>query len=109
METSKKGDWVRIHRVVLTPGQRAVKLPEETRQVPLEMWVTGTLRENEATIGDHVSVTTVTGRVVEGRLVTVHPAYGHSFGAFVPELQAIRGELRDLMEEGGRHDLESKL
>jgi hypothetical protein len=109
MQTIKKGDWVRIHRVVLTPDQRAAKLPEETRQVPLEMWVTGTLREDNAAIGDDVSITTVTGRVVEGRLETVHPAYNHSFGAFVPELQAIRGELRDLMEEGGWHDLESKL
>lgn len=100
MDDVKKGDWVRAHRIVLSPEQRAAKLPEETRLVPLEMWVCGLLLNEKASIGDPVTVRTVTGRIVEGRLESVHPFYDHSFGAFVPELQAIRQELRDLMREG---------
>lgn len=100
MDDVNKGEWVRVHRIVLSPEQRAARLPEETRQVPLEMWVCGLLLNEKASIGDPVKVRTVTGRVVEGRLESVHPSYGHSFGAFVPELQAIRRELRDLMAGG---------
>jgi hypothetical protein len=109
MDRIRKGDWVRIHSIVLAPDQRAPKLPVETRQVPLEMWVTGTLMEDTAALGDTVRVRTATGRLVQGSLETVHPSYGHSFGAFVPELQAIRRELRDLMVEGGQHGHEPKL
>ncbi len=100
MDDIEKGDWVRIHRIVLAPDQRAPNLPAETRQVPLEMWVTGTLLDERASLGDQVRVRTVTGRIVEGRLESHHPSYDHSFGAFIPELQAIRRELRDLMAGG---------
>ena len=104
MKTGKQGDWVRIHSVVLNPDQRAPNLPAETRRVPLEMWVAGVLLQESAAIGEPVSVRTTTGRVVAGRLETVHPSHGHSFGTFVPELQAIRQELRDLMAGGGGGD-----
>ena len=107
METVRKGDWVRIRRDVLEPHQRAPKLPEETRQVPLVMWVTGALLEDNVSLGDAVAVQTVTGRVVRGLLEAVHPSYKHSFGVFVPELHAIRRELGDLMREGGADDRES--
>lgn len=109
MDKINKGDWVRIHSIVLAPDQRAPKLPVETRQVPLEMWVTGTLMEDTAALGDTVTIRTATGRTVQGALETVHPSYGHSFGTFVPELQAIRQELGGLMAEGGRHGHEPKL
>ena len=39
----KKGDWVRIHRVVLQPWERAAAVPEDTKRVPLELWVKGYL------------------------------------------------------------------
>ncbi|MDO4573295.1 MAG: 2-amino-4-oxopentanoate thiolase subunit OrtA [Clostridia bacterium] len=84
---AKKGDWVSIHVIVLKPEQRALSaLPEDTRQVPLEMWVKGCLNA-DAEIGGEATVTTRTGREVSGRLVEVEPCYTHSFGAFVPELQ----------------------
>ena len=38
---AKKNDWVRVHRSVLEPEQRTGKLPEDTKQVPLEMWEIG--------------------------------------------------------------------
>ena len=104
METGKRGNWVRIHSVVLNPDQRAPNLPAETRRVPLEMWATGALLEESAAIGDPVSIRTTTGRIVAGRLETIHPCYAHTFGTFVPELQDIRQELRDLMVGGGRGD-----
>lgn len=84
---AKKGDWVRIHAVVLPPERRALAaLPEDTQKVPLEMWIKGHLCE-DAEIGDTVCVTTRTGRLVSGELVEVAPCYTHSFGAYVPELQ----------------------
>ena len=109
MEKAKKGDWVRIHTVVLKPGQRAPKLPPETLEVPLEMWVKGALIEDEASPGDDVTVRTMTGRVVKGRLEDIRPAFKHSFGSFMPVLQDIGMELRDLVEKGERHDFKQKL
>lgn len=100
MEKAEKGDWVKIHSVVLKPGQRAPKLPEETLAVPLEMWVKGFLQEESASLGDEVTVRTMTGRVVKGRLEEVRPAFRHSFGSFMPVLQDIGIELRALMEKG---------
>lgn len=82
---ANKGDWVRIHKIILTPDQRAAQVPEDTKMVPLEMWVKGRLTEN-AEIGDAVSVTTRTHRVTSGTLVEVNPAYTHNYGEFVPEL-----------------------
>ncbi|MCB2145390.1 MAG: 2-amino-4-ketopentanoate thiolase [Deltaproteobacteria bacterium] len=109
MGKAKKGDWVKIHTVILKPGQRAPKLPEETLHVPLEMWVKGALVEEKASLGDDVTVRTITGRLVEGRLDDILPAYRHSFGSFMPVLQDIGIELRALMEKGERHDVEQKL
>ncbi len=101
MNIAKKGEWVRIHTVVLKPGQRAPRLPEETLQAPLEMWVKGILLEETASAGDDVTVRTMTGRIVKGRLNDIHPTWIHSFGSFVPVLQDIGMELRALMEDSG--------
>ena len=83
---AKKGDWVRIHSVILQPGERAAAVPEDTKQVPLEQWTKGYLQA-DASLGDTVSVTTRTGRVVSGELIEEAPHYTHSYGDFVPELQ----------------------
>ena len=82
----KKGDWVRVHRVVLQPNERAASVPEDTKRVPLELWVKGYLCA-DAEIGAEVMVSTRTGRAVSGTLLEANPHYEHSFGAFVPELQ----------------------
>ena len=47
----KKGEWVRIHKVILKAEQRTGKLPEDTKKVPLEMWTKGYLLA-DAQIGD---------------------------------------------------------
>ena len=83
---AKKGDWVRIHSVILTPAERAAAVPDDTKQVPLEQWTKGSLL-SDAAAGELATVTTRTGRVVSGELTDETPHYTHSFGDFVPELQ----------------------
>ena len=83
---ANKGDWVRIHSVILQPGERAAAVPEDTKRVPLEQWTKGYLQA-DAALGEEASVVTRTGRLVSGTLVDDAPHYTHSFGDFVPELQ----------------------
>ncbi|MDR1249205.1 MAG: 2-amino-4-ketopentanoate thiolase [Treponema sp.] len=91
----KKNSWVRIHRIILEPGERAPQVPEDTKKVPLEMWVKGALRQ-DAEIGGTAEVTTQTGRVETGILLEENPTYRHSFGNFVPELLFISAQAREL-------------
>ena len=83
---AKKGDWVRIHSIILTPEQRSSAVPDDTKSVPLEQWTKGYLLA-DAKLSEVAEVTTRTGRVVSGTLVEETPHYSHSFGDFVPELQ----------------------
>jgi hypothetical protein len=78
--------WVRIHRVELAPSERAPGLPDDTAGVPFESWINGWLVE-DAAIGSRTSIRTATGRIVEGELVEVGPAYEQSFGSPPPPLQ----------------------
>ena len=96
---AKKGDWVRIHRVVLDAAGRNPNLPEDTAKVPLEMWVKGTLLA-DAEVGDEVQVETATNRIEYGTLVEVNPYYTHSYGKFVPELIQIYRQLREILIGG---------
>jgi hypothetical protein len=90
---ANKGDWVRIHSIVLEPGQRAPQVPEDTARVPLEMWVKGYL-QRDAQTGEQVSVLTRCGRLVEGTLLEGGLDYTHSFGAYVPEVTQIGDMVR---------------
>jgi len=92
-EAIASGTWVEIHGIVLEPAQRANHTPEDTKRVPLEMRVKGFLIGNAA-LGDQVEIVTVTGRRLRGRLAQVNPSYAHGFGAPIPELQRIAGEVR---------------
>ena len=92
----KKNSWVRIHRIVLKPGERAPQVPEDTKKVPLEMWVKGWLRD-DTEIGGKATVTTLTGRVETGVLLEENPCYRHSFGDLVPELLYIGAQARELV------------
>ena len=83
---ANKGDWVRIHSIILAPEQRSSAVPEDTKSVPLEQWTKGYLLA-DTTLGGEAVVTTRTGRVVSGTLTDETPHYSHSFGDFVPELQ----------------------
>ena len=97
---AKKGDWVRIHSVVLKADERTAKLPEDTQKCNLEQWTKGFLLE-DAEIGDEVTVETAVGRIEKGTLIDDAPYYDHSYGKFVPELIAIDKQLREEMAEIG--------
>ena len=99
-DQARPGDWVQIHRVVLPPGERAPQVPPDTQAVPLEMRVKGFLL-NAAGLGETARIRTVTGRVLEGRLIGIWPAPGHDFGEPVPELMTVGGEVRARLAGGG--------
>lgn len=95
---ARKGDYVQVYSIVLQAGKRAPQVPEDTQGVPLEMRVKGFV-DQEANIGDTVTITTVTGRRVTGRLVAINPRYTHDFGDLVPELLTVGLELKRLLRE----------
>lgn len=90
------GTWVEIYRVALQAGDRAPQVPEDTREVPLEMRVRGFLVQAAAP-GDDVEIVTASGRHLRGILTEVNPAYTHSFGPPVAELLNIGAEVRALL------------
>lgn len=95
-----KGTWVEIHNIVLPAGKRAPQVPEDTQQVPLEMRVKGFLVE-PASLDEEVEIITTVGRHLRGTLIEVNPAYTHQFGAPIPELSTIGGEVRAILRERG--------
>jgi len=104
VEYVKKGDWVRIHNIVLTPDHRATQVPEDTRKVPLELWTKGFLLDGEAKIGDNVKIETYIGRTVSGKLIEINPNYEHDFGECIPELLYIGRQLRGILEGGENNE-----
>ncbi|MEL7590231.1 MAG: 2-amino-4-oxopentanoate thiolase subunit OrtA [Anaerolineaceae bacterium] len=87
----KQGTWVEIEQVVLQPAQRSTALPEDTKQVPYILRVSGFL-EQDAEIGSQVTIKTIIGRRLSGELKIVNPSYAHTFGKVVPELLTIGTE-----------------
>ena len=85
MEKVKAGTWVEIEKIILTPEQRAPTLPEETKQVPYVLNVSGFLLA-DGMLGSSVRIRTLIGRELEGTLTRVNPSYRHTFGEVVPEL-----------------------
>ena len=90
---AKTGDWVRIHRVILSAEERTANLPEDTKKVPFEMWVKGHLLQ-DGEIGDEVRIKTVSGREEHGTLIEVNPQFDVNFGNFVPEVLEMDVRLR---------------
>lgn len=84
-----KGTYVRIRQTVLKPNERPDHLPKETKEVPFKIWVKGYLQE-EADLFDIVTIQTIDGRFVTGRLKEVNPPYRHTYGDFVPEILQLR-------------------
>ncbi len=94
----KKGAWVQIHKVILKPEERTAQIPDETKKVPLEMWVKGFLNE-DANLNDIVSITTLTNRIESGTLIAENPSYHHDYGDFVPELLQIDKLVKTALQE----------
>ena len=91
-----KGSWVEIHQIVLPAAERAPQVPDDTRQVPLEMRVKGYLLA-PAAAGEEADVVTAVGRRLRGVIREVNPAYSHGFGAPIAELCGIGREVRALL------------
>jgi hypothetical protein len=99
-ERVMQGAWVEIHNCVLQTGERAPQAPEDTQRVPLEMRVKGFLVA-PAVQGEAAEIMTAAGRRLRGTLTEVNPAYTHGFGAPLPELSTIGGEVRAMLRERG--------
>ena len=97
---AKRGDWVRIHAIVLKAAERTAKIPEDTQRCDLQQWTKGFLQEDAAEVGDEVTVKTAVGRLVKGTLIEEGPYYTHSYGKFVPEIIDIDKQLREIMFGG---------
>ena len=72
----------------------------QTKNVPLEMCVKGWLQEEEAKLGDTVTIKTVVGRLETGELMEEKPCYALNYGEFVPEILEIDQQLRGVLFEG---------
>jgi hypothetical protein len=92
------GDWVEVELVLLEPHERAAGLPPETAATPLRLWVKG-FAQGAAGPGEEVTVETMTGRRVAGRLCAVNPGYWHTFGRPIPELVHVGRDLRARLAE----------
>lgn len=99
---AKKGDWVRIHKLILTADERAPQVPDDTKKVPLEMWDKGFLLDKFATVGDEVEVETIIGRRLSGKMIEINPQFSHSWGNCIPEILQIGKQVKGLLrnEEG---------
>ena len=94
-----KGDWVRIHKIVLSSAQRAPQVPEDTKQVPLEMWDKGFLLNSSAVVGDEVEVETIIGRRLTGNMIEINPQFDHAWGNCIPEILQIGRQVRSILAE----------
>ena len=99
IEFAEKNYWVQTHEIILLPVDRSPYLPEDTKKVPLQQWVKGFVN-NDCKIGDIVEITTVTGRKASGKLVDINPGYSHDFGEYIPELNHIGPQLKQILKEG---------
>jgi hypothetical protein len=87
------GDWVEVEFVLLEPADRSKNLPEDTAAQPLRVWVKG-FAQAEAAVGEQLTVETMTGRRVTGKLTELNPGYFHTFGRPIPELVHVGRDLR---------------
>ncbi len=98
-----EGDFVEVYWIVLNANERPKDiLPEDTAAHPLEAWAKG-WATREASIGEEVEITTMSGRRQKGVLTKVNPGYAHTYGPAVPELARIGAELREQLKGGQGH------
>ena len=92
------GDWIEVEFILLEPADRSSNLPPDTAEQPLRVWVKG-FAQGEADLGDEVTLQTMTGRMVTGRLSDINPGYFHTFGRPIPELVHVGRDLRARLAE----------
>ncbi len=100
---AEKGDWVRIHKELLNPAERAPQIPDDTKKVPLEMWDKGFLISDSASAGDEVEIETIIGRRIKGEMIEVNPQFDHGWGSCIPEILHIGRQVKGILnaEEDG--------
>ena len=103
-----KGTWVSVRKTILEPKDRAAGIPEDTAVTPLMMWVNGFLQE-DAKVGDEVSVCTMMNRVEEGILEEVNPTTQVDYGSYVPEIVQIGIQARKILSGTEEEDCSCKV
>ena len=93
-----KGTWVSIRKTILESKDRAVGIPEDTATTPLIMWVNGFLQE-DANLGEEVSICTRMNRVEQGTLEEVNPITQVDYGTYVPEIIQIGIQARKILSK----------
>ncbi|KAF0196824.1 MAG: hypothetical protein FD169_803 [Bacillota bacterium] len=89
----QKGQFVEVSWAALEPSGRSDNIPESTKQVPLIARVKGFAVETTEG-SDDISIVTLSGRVLRGKVCDSAPRYSHDFGKPQPELQRIGPTLR---------------
>ncbi len=97
--TVSHGAWVEVQRTLLGAGNRAAGVPDDTAATPLVMRVRGHLTEDQAHLGDTVTVRTLAGRDVSGELIDTAPRHVHDFGDTDPAVLASGLHLRKLAHD----------
>jgi hypothetical protein len=90
-------DWVEVSYTLLEPADRSTNLPEEMASKPLIAWVKG-YAKTPASMGEELTVVTLTGREVAGVLTDVLPGYTHTFGRPPAQLVHIGRDLRERVD-----------
>lgn len=92
----KKGTWVEIMQIVLTPEERSNAIPEDTKNTPLKLWAKGFCL-SDCEIGGEVEIETITKRVLKGVATEEKPGFSHDFGEFVEEVLYIGPQAKELL------------
>jgi 2-amino-4-ketopentanoate thiolase alpha subunit len=90
------GSYVEIMQVVLSEHERASNIPEDTKATPLKMWAKGWLLQ-DAVEGSTALVRTINGRILEGIITEVNPAYSHDYGELIPEVLLIGAQAKRIL------------
>lgn len=94
----EKNTWVEVEECILKSEERSSNLPEDTRNTDLMMWLRGFLIDDLAEIGDDVTIKTLSGRKVSGKLCDAKPRHQYDYGDTVVELIEVGEELKKALK-----------
>ncbi len=86
-------EWVEIEWTVLSVGERAASIPDDTSATPYLARVRG-FAETPVRIGDLTEVVTASGRRLRGQVVRLRPGHDHSFGRPLPAWLEMQRSIR---------------
>lgn len=94
----KKGTWVEVEEMVLSPEDRSTIIPEETKRTPLKSFIRGKCL-SDCELGEEVQVETNVGRIAKGIIVDIEPGYYHTYGKYVEEISNIGKQAREIISK----------